>query len=276
MSTPTNITVLTYNVWNVWRIGRQAYNRDDMIADVLLENAPDIACLQEFDGPFRHEENSLIKMISHEYTEAKPDSVPEDDNWNPVFYRNGLFTLIECGHHVYTYGTEYTYRLTSRSHFRTATWAVLRHSVTGEVITVVNTHYDTDESNHLSESNELSDIAGELYEKYGGHILVTGDYNCRVRGIAVQNMFSRGFKDTEALAEDNQATSGCHPYPVLNEETHLYDTYDDNFYAHTYDEAIDHIMLYGSARVKSYKTVINERTLLTSDHSPVTVQMTLM
>ena len=66
---------------------------------------------------------------------------------------------------------------------------------------------------------------------------------------------------------------GCHPYPILNEEKQVFDAYDDHFYAETYREAIDHVMILGEAEVDLYRTVINEKTLLISDHSPVIVQM---
>ncbi len=272
----TRLSIMTYNVWNVWRIGRLAYNRDDMIADVVFEHTPDILCLQEFDGPFRHEEKDLVGMLSPLYLEAAPEVVAPDDNWNPIFYKPLCFELIACGHHVYTHGTEYTYRLISRSHFRTLTWAVLQNRASGERITVLNTHYDTDTANHQTESDELCDLAEQLKKEYGGQILVTGDYNCRMAGIAVQNMLSRGFTDTNDLAAEKCTVSACHPYPTLNEETKLFDTYDDNFYDHSYAAAIDHVMLLGQAEVESYRAIINEKTLLTSDHSPMLVKMTLI
>lgn len=268
-----NFSIVTFNIYNVWRINRQAWNRDDLAAEVLRELNGDVVCLQEFDGPFRHEEVSLPQMLSDLYAEASPESVTPEDNWNPIFYRKDRFFVEDAGHHVYSAGTEYPYRQTGRSHFRTITWAVLSERENGARRIILNTHYDTDTKNHKSESDELITLGMKLREKWNAPLLVTGDYNCRNYGIAVQNMFANGFLDTCMLATVKESHAGCHPYPVLNEEKQIFDTYDDHFYAETYEEAIDHIMLLGEAEVALYRTVINEKTLLISDHSPVIVEM---
>ena len=212
-------------------------------------------------------------MLSDIYAEAVPENVPADDNWNPIFYRRERFRVADAGHYVYSVGTEYTYRETGRSHFRTITWAVLEEKGSGDKRIILNTHYDTNVENHKSESDELIALGEALRKQWNAPLLVTGDYNCRNYGIAVQNMLSHGFADTCLLATEKECHAGCHPYPILNEEALVYDAYDDHFYAETYEEAIDHVMILGEAEVTSYRTVINEKTLLISDHSPVIVRI---
>ena len=268
-----NFSIVTFNIYNVWRLNRKAWNRDDLAAEVLREMNGDVVCLQEFDGPFRHEELSLPQMLADLYDEATPQEVDPDDNWNPIFYRKDRFRVEAAGHHVYTCGTEYTYRETGRSHFRTITWAVLSERDGADRRIILNTHYDTDTANHKSESDELIELSVRLQKEWNAPVLVTGDYNCRNYGIAVQNMFAAGFVDTCMLAAVQESHMGCHPYPILNEEKQVFDAYDDHFYAETYREAIDHVMILGEAEVDLYRTVINEKTLLISDHSPVIVQM---
>lgn len=263
---------VTFNIWNVWRLTRKAWNRDDLAAEILQDLQPDIFCLQEFDAPFRHEEQSLPKMMAT-YSEVAVQGVDADVNWNPIFYVSSRFRLLDSGHHVYSVGTEYPYREHYRSHFRTLTWGVLEDRTTGKPIAVMNTHYDTDSANLKSESDELISISREIRQKYDCPILAAGDYNCPLAGEAVRNMLAVGFRDTCALARYPEGVHGCHPYPILNEEKQVFDCYDDHFYHTDYAEAIDHVLLLGDADVELYRTVINEKTLLVSDHSPVLVVM---
>lgn len=266
------LRIVTFNIWNVWRLTRKAWNRDDLAADVLTGLKPDLFCLQEFDSPFREEHPGLIDLMPG-YREVPIAGVDPADNWNPIFYALSRFRPLAGGHHIYTAGTEYPYREKYRSHFRTLTWGILEDLRTGKSLVIVNTHYDTDASNHQSESDELIAVCRALVREYACPVLVTGDYNCPLEGIAVQNMLANGFRDTCALAEHPAGVHGCHPYPILNEERQVFDRYDDRFYHTDYADAIDHILLFGNARVSEYRTVINEKTLLISDHSPVLVVM---
>lgn len=263
---------VTFNIWNVWRLTRKAWNRDDLAAELLRELQPDLFCLQEFDGPFRHEEPSLPEMMQG-YREVPVREVEPDDNWNPIFYASARFRVLDSGHRVYSVGTEYPYREKFRSHFRTLTWGVLEDRVTGKPLAVVNTHYDTDPGNLKSESDELIEVSRKLAREYACPVLAAGDYNCPVGGEAVRNMLENGFRDTCSLAKHPEGVHGCHPYPILNEEKRMFDRYDDHFYHTDYAEAIDHVLLLGDADVELYRTVINEKTLLVSDHSPVLVVM---
>ena len=267
-------SIVSFNIWNVWRLTRRAWNRDDLAAEVIRDLFPDVLCLQEFDGPFRHEEVSLPQMLSPDYAEVPVADVPPDDNWNPIFYRAERFRAVAGGHHVYSAGTEYPYREKYRSHFRTFTWGVLEARESGALCAVVNTHYDTDQSNLKSESDELIAVCLRLERDYRCPVLVAGDYNCVPAGVAVQNMLSNGFRDTCPLAKHREEHMGCHPYPILNEEKQIFDRYDAHFYHTAYKDAIDHILLLGEAEVERYRTVMNEKTFLISDHSPVLVEMT--
>lgn len=267
------LRIVSFNIWNVWRLTRRAWNRDDLAAEVLLELAPDLFCLQEYDAPFRQEHPGLADLTEG-YRELEPSGVAPEENWNPIFYAAARFRPAAGGHHVYTAGTEYPYREKYRSHFRTLTWGVLEDLKTGRLLGVINTHYDTDAANHKSESDELLEVCDRLEREYGCPILVTGDYNCPVRGIAVQNMLAHGFRDTHDMAEHLEgAAYGCHPYPIPDEKKGIFDRYDDRFYHEDYADAIDHILLRGNARVAEYRTVIHEKTLLISDHSPVLAVM---
>ena len=266
------LRIVTFNIWNVWRLTRKAWNRDDLAADVLTGLKPDLFCLQEFDSPFREEHPGLIDLMPG-YREVPIAGVDPADNWNPIFYALSRFRPLAGGHHIYTAGTEYPYREKYRSHFRTLTWGILEDLRIGKSLAIVNTHYDTDASNHQSESDELIAVCRALVREYACPVLVTGDYNCPLEGIAVQNMLANGFRDTCALAEHPAGVHGCHPYPILNEERQVFDRYDDRFYHTDYADAIDHILLFGNAHVSEYRTVINEKTLLISDHSPVLVVM---
>ena len=213
-------------------------------------------------------------MLAPDYAEVPVADVPADDNWNPVFYRADRFRVLASGHHVYSAGTEYPYRERYRSHFRTLTWGVLARRDTDSLCAVVNTHFDTDPANLGSESDELIAVCLQLERQYRCPVLVTGDYNCKPSGEAVRNMLAHGFRDTCPMAARREEHMGCHPYPILNEEKQVFDRFDDHFYHTEYKDAIDHVLLLGNADVDLYRTVINEKAMLVSDHSPVLVRMT--
>lgn len=269
-------SVLSLNIWNVYRDSRSAANRDDLAAEVIMSYMPDAFGLQEFDVPFRTADEPFSKLVSEYYTEVICDGVDLEDNWNPIFYRSDKFELLGCGHYAYTYGTEYSYPMISgeMTHFRSFTWAVLRERLTGKTVSVINTHYDTDASNHKSESDELLAKVDELRALYGDNIFVIGDYNCRMSGEATSNMLGYGFSDCYALAGKKNDVSGTHPAPTYNASIGLYDVYDPSFTSSSYlTGAIDHCFVLNSdISVRNYQIITTEDALLISDHCPIWIR----
>ena len=255
------------------RLSRQALNRDDLAAGVILSQNPDVVCLQECDGQFRQEEVNLPGMIAGLFAEVLPAGVDPLENWNPIFYRRERFDLISCGHKVYSVGTEHPYRGV-RTHFRSLNWAVLRERESGQDRIVLNTHLDTVPEGQMAECVTLVETVRDLRVQYGGPILVAGDYNGRVNGIGAQALSALGFTDTCSLAEENLGRRGFHPEPKVHfEPWPAFDVFDPRGSDEDYAKAIDHVMLWGEGAVRSYRTVICEAALLASDHCPVVVDL---
>ncbi len=198
------------------------------------------------------------------------------DNWNPIFYRTDKYELVECGHRVYEKGTEYDYPGAEgeKSHFRTMTWAVLKSKESGLIVTVINTHFDTDAANLKSESDELLAKAEALRAAYGNNVFVIGDYNDRIGGTACRNLLANGFADTFAMAQTKNETSGTHGTPTYNASAGKFDTYDGVFTSSSYQNgAIDHCLTMNqNATVRNYRIITSKDALLISDHCPVWVR----
>ena len=256
--------IMTFNVlngWNTTHIGE----RDDLAAAAILQQTPDVLCLQEFDPCYRMAEQPLQQMIAPLYVEAGE----EHTTWNPIFYNKERVRLLAFGEERFEKGTEYNYPKGGRSGFRTVCHALLEDVESATRFLLLNLRYDTSKEwqttveNQESESHQVLLLAKELMAKHSACALfVTGDYNAKIGGISCTRMLENGFLDTHALALEKDDKGTC---SRLGEP--LWGDYAKG--------AIDHVfyMGEGTPRVLAYETL--EEFRAASDHAPVCVTVEL-
>ncbi|MBR7098148.1 MAG: hypothetical protein IKC59_01925 [Clostridia bacterium] len=269
-------SIMTYNAWNVYRKANQALNRADLTASILYSYQPDVIGLQEYDDIYRLQGNDVIGQMEPLYAEAVPSTAEKAYNWNPILYRTDRLELVDCGHEVYTVGTEYNIEDGRRSHFRSFTWAVLRVKETGKTVTVFNTHLDTARENQPAECAQLWARIQTVYGSYGGALFLIGDYNCPIPGPGVNALKGYGFLNTYDLAVSRTDTCLGHQAPVFNAQKGQYVPSDEATTTLAYANSVDHCMFYGTApTVLRFESSSLADMLSVSDHSPVYVSMKL-
>ncbi len=259
------LKIMTFNVlngWNTTKIGE----RDDLAADVILRELPDVLCLQEFDPCYRQAENPLQDLIATHYTEAGNAHT----SWNPIFYNHHKLRAVACGEVPFSLGTSYDYPGPGggRSAFRTVFHALLEDVQTAERFLVLNLHYDMCKdpgeraANQADECRQAVALAQELCAQHGVEALfVTGDYNARIDGVPCAYMLENGFTDTHAVAIERDDRGSCSRLgePLWGDYSH----------------AIDHVLYLGKRplTVRKYRTIDSIRAA--SDHAPVCVCVSL-
>ena len=271
-----DFSVLSFNVLNVYRKSNQAANRADLTASILYSYQSDVIGLQEYDDIYRLQTNEVIGQMAPLYAEAVPSNVSKANNWNPILYRTDRLELIACGHEAYTVGTEYDIEDGRRSHFRSFTWAVLRVKETGKIVTVFNTHLDTERSNQPAECAQLWKAVQSVYATYGGTLLLMGDYNCPIPGPGVNALKEYGFQNTYDVATFKTETCLGHGGPTWDAQAGAYVPDGAGTTVLAYVNSVDHCMFYGTApNVLRFESSSLSDVLSVSDHSPLYIRMKL-
>ena len=252
---------------------------------MLLAQAPDFICLQEFDPLYRTPSDgsdSLIKLISGKYTEVAIDGVEKNTVYNPVFFDHTRYTLVTSGY-VEKYASnsvEYSYpgyptgytgvKEDGNTYCRSLVWAVLKDAW-GDLFLIANVHFsqvDAGQNGDLTEraaiqSAEAVFVANKVKEIANGYegitVLVGGDMNSNATtnaGCGVDTMLSNGFTHTYNLASDKNNVESYHDGKA---PTTGYLEY-----------AIDHILTLNEAlNVRSFYVLNDEALYAISDHLPV-------
>ena len=255
------IKIMTFNVLNGWNTSNIG-ERDDIASNKILSLDPDVVGFQEMDDCYRLAQVPLSELISEKYAEAGKAHV----TWNPIFYKKDKFICIVFGEEEFEKGTSYDYPKGGRSRFRTVCYAVLEDKASKARFILLNLHYDYNgksaeltAENQEDESGQVISLAKSLLERYEADALfVTGDYNCRIGGVACVKMLEGGFVDTHALAEEKDDRGSCARL-------------GDPLWGYYENAAIDHVFYMGKKelRVTKYQTVEDIRAA--SDHAPVLV-----
>lgn len=258
------LKIMTFNVLNGWNTTGIGV-RDDLAADVILTESPDVLCLQEFDPCYRLAERPLQELIADRFEEAGEAHT----TWNPIFYNRERLRLIAFGEEPFEKGTVYAYSQGGLSGFRTVFYALLEERESGERLLVLNLHYDMCKDpavlaeNQASESRQAVALAKRLMAEHAVQaLLVTGDYNSRVGGVPCAYMLENGFVDTHAVALESDDCGSCSRLgePLWGDYSH----------------AIDHVFYAGTRKltVQKYQTIDSIRDA--SDHAPVCVTLELV
>ena len=301
------ISLMTFNVLNVWyngtlkNEGLSVKDRSNATAQIVLENRVDFVCFQEFDPLYRsganfgdefnakYSELSLTDKTSD--AQAQNNVTYQSRIWNPIFYDNTQYTVIDCG--VFDFvewgldSVEYDYYHgeadNSKSDARSLVWGVFKHKTTGQLFIVGNTHFSAefDDTATLTwtevsrqEGEFVAEKLNELYDVYACPVVCAGDYNTRkVNTNGYKTVLAGGFYDTWDMAAYKLDSSGYHE-KCKNRSGYSSSVAPDS----KYEYALDHILTRNKLKVSSYE-IIKDKTftgytyvdsvLDLSDHCPV-------
>ena len=231
--------------------------RAEIYAEVLAQYQPDVIGVQETDKKWGCVLPSRLDFLKSEYgieytwlfstwNDGKP-------NMTTILYRSDKLELVDsaCEEFSYWKASDHPY------HLRVMAWGRFRNKAEPSLeFILINTHWAT-----LTEESKMS--ATEATEKVnalkaqGVPIFCTGDFNNRQDSENIHYfLVNTGMVETMQVAKENHTLAnyigGYHTVGKLK----------------TSEAYVDHIMGYGNFSVLHYETVLKDRTMWLSDHSP--------
>ncbi len=253
------LRIMTHNIWIP-----PLYNRSTLLHKIYKEYDPDILCLQEIT-PVIHD-SGFLDGFDGKYTIVLP-RIGEYYNNTPVLFRNGMFSLLGSGWHLFD-GR-------NNNDTKSVTWAVLEH-VSGGRIGICSAHfwYDTksyeDDLCRRYDAEQCMTYIDKILAKYNVPVILMGDLNCTVTSPAYRYLMSRGGMDARMAAEKyDDRINTFHDSPHLDPDTQLYS--GGAAPQGTHLDAIDHMIIFGQEKlaVRSLNVLTQQAVLDSSDHCPV-------
>lgn len=260
-----SLRFITANVLGNWKTGF-IENRDDLMAELLTEESPDVIALQEMSKRYRRESPDLFSLLSPAYSEVTvPVFNRSHNNGTPLAVRNGRFDLTDKGYYFFQDGF--------CDNSKSVTWAVLRDRETGFCCGFASTHFiHLSEDGRVIDAQQLALLCAGLAEAYGCPVIVGGDLNTNMKAPAYAELTQAGFTDLITRFPGAPREKSYHPYPVLDEAAHLY-VPSEKPAEGDYTDSIDHILYYGPEEqipaVTGYRLLLDDRARAASDHCPV-------
>ncbi len=241
-----NLRIMSYNILSEeWNDKLPLTNRDNYVAATILHYSPDVVGLQELSVKWY---NALPSLISSEYTMVNMKNSKNEWNYSGMAYNKHKVKLIESGTDIFT-GTSTRIRLVN--------WGYYEKLDTKERFFVMNTHWSTNQTSRLVESQEMATLYNKYKAKYNCPIITTGDYNA--------NQDSTEYKyyvENTGLKE-----AGLHAL-IKNRQLRTYHTVGVAPNSE-YTKAIDHIFYSSDVSCLYYNVLIDQIVLDSSDHNPI-------
>lgn len=241
--------------------------RNQTAAESLIALTPDVFGIQECSPDVRGGDSLITTLASAGYIEVSvtPNN-SNKTNYTPLLYNKNKFKVIDCGYHLYDDGAD--------DKSKSITWGVFEDLGNGKRFAVMSTHFawkSDAEPSRIKDAEQILALNVQIKEKYNCPIISGGDLNCKVATVPYQNMLKGGMKDMQKLAKKADNLSSWHTYPEYDTTVGLY--LKLFMPTSTYDNAIDHALLYNgdNVTVNIFKIMTLEYTLISADHCPVLV-----
>lgn len=250
--------------------------RYDEVLGVVLEESPDILCLNEMNGEWWHYVESMLCREDEKYgytglssNTGSAATELTDDKWDTIpilLYDKAKYKMVDEG--------SFACPEDERGLSTVNNWATLRSKSTGAKFVVMTQHLaagSTDVRTKVREDSaeliisKVKEIAGDL------PVMILGDYNCSEGSNPYSTFVNNGFNDSSRMNSDI-TFRGTYSGWYLNED--LTPKKDLNIYL-----PIDLIMLSeDDFTVESYavlEDMYEDTNYGYSDHYPVVVELTM-
>lgn len=235
-------------------------HRKELVAALIAHEAPDLLGMQEV---LLHQKRDLEALLpNYQMVGAGRDDGREAGEFSPVAFRRDRFDLVDSGTIWLSETPMQPSKGWDAAYPRIATWALLRDRLSGQMLRVLNTHFD-----HVGVvARHQSAAMLSLWLKEGAWAalptILMGDLNSSPEGSAYRVLAaSPSLRDARLISR----TSPYGPPGTFNAFKIESDA----------AAPIDHIFLSQHFAVESYSVVTQHwGGRLPSDHYPVVVQLT--
>lgn len=264
------IKIMSHNVWGMYAadVVKKVANRNAVMSKIYHEQLPDVIGTQEFSRDIYN--NRLPEMIADEYVQidvsAETAELGVEHCFTPMFYRPATVELVKSGFFLYD-------RAFNNHDSKTIVWGVFKHIATGNIFTVCNTHYWWKGGpEHAAARVVNSKDVLKLKEVLPTPFFVMGDLNCRIDSDAFKTLVEGGLVDVQTVAKASCDNCTHHAYPGYDEEKGEF--FPAEYPGRNYACSIDHILINSenADKVETFKVMIDDDALTTSDHCPIFVE----
>ena len=258
-----DLRIMTSNVW-VDFFGNPVPPRDGLLAEIIAERMPDAVAFQEMHMSWH---NSALKprLFSLGYAEVCPDLGGCPYNCTPVLYNANRFREVRSSFRLYSGPND----VNSKSY----TAVCLEEKESGVRIGMIGTHFwfMWDEEGNTAREQNARELIG-AFDSFAdcAAVFSGGDYNCDEKSSPLSILADAGIVTSHKIAEELiNPTCTWHGEPVYDKETGKYTPAPLSTVPH--EHSLDHILVRGSAKIKRYEVIADERARMASDHSPVVI-----
>lgn len=288
------LRVMYYNVYGYGKLDSIPDRYKQQVA-MIVDATPDVLCTQEFDS--RHRENEKELLLEEGYAEVPVQGRSgcvyrgKSINCEAMFYRTDKLNLLESGGELYPEYVDVDGKSLygNNGNTKSTTWAVFEQKSTGKIFLCVNTHFmwtDTqkltvEEANTVRVDNAqrvlaLIDRVCASKEEYADiPVIFGGDLNCRPNSDPY-NLLCDSLTLAATAAAEYEEYWYYGVYATYDEESGTYQAGEPKKPDPEAEviNIIDHAFV-KNMTVNSYLAVTEQRALITSDHLPWVVDVTL-
>ena len=153
--------------------------RAKMLIKIIEDTAPDVIGVQEMSSDWH---KVLGANMPDGYVVLHPDIDVFNKNKTAIIYNGDKLDLITSGYVAYKEGDE--------NGSRAITWGLFNVKASGRYVIVTDTHLNPVRSGQEEKSlgimnaqvDQLTELIGELRERYACAVIACGDYNCSESG----------------------------------------------------------------------------------------------
>ncbi len=253
-----DLKIMSYNVKINGDGLKSVEKRMPLVADTILDHAPDSLGVQEADKIWVDGLSNILTDYDH--VGVFRDDGKEKGESSTIFYLKDKYNLKATGNYWLSETPDVPSKDWDAGHYRILTYAILEDKATGFTYAHFNTHLDN--ASEIARRESVAVISAKIAEIAPDiPVVLTGDFNFEEGCSNYNNVLACGFKDTKYLAEkhDKGATyNGYVPVPFST-------------------KPIDFIFVNGYvSSVKSYSIDMRMPNLIfPSDHFPIITEITL-
>ena len=269
---------IRYMVYNVYGYGEGAPMtiRQQLQIELIKAYLPDVVGFQEYTPSYHTSFTPMLLALG--YTQVEADTTvdgTEYENFTPMFYRADKLTAKASGFDIQT-------NANPKELSKTTTWSVFEMA-NGKQFAAITAHFmwsgDAKVPNYLELRKEhaadIVALAEKLKTEYSVPVIFGGDLNCNVESDPVKILLEGGLQLAQTLApEDNKNNNnGHHGHAIYDKTNQCFQSYFTP--TGKYTGSIDHLLATSDATVVGFGTLCNDYAVMSSDHSPLIMEITL-
>ncbi len=269
---------IRYMVYNIYGYGEGAPMaiRQQLQIEIIKAYLPDVVGFQEYTASYHTSFTPMLLALG--YTQVEVDTTvngTEYENFTPMFYRADKLTVKASGYNIQT-------NANPKELSKSTTWSVFEMT-NGKQFAAITAHFmwggDSKVPNFLElrkqHAADIVELTNTIKTDYSVPVIFGGDLNCNVESDPVKILREGGLELAHTLAPDDNKNNnnGHHGHATYDKTNQCFQSYFPP--TGNYTGSIDHLLATSDVTVVGFGTLCNDYTVMSSDHSPIIMEITL-